>query len=224
VTSHYLEFRDDRGREYQAHELQDGAEYTVVITTAGGLWRYRLGDRVRVDGFLGRTPSLRFLGRDDGVSDRVGEKLAEAHVAAALSATLGGTAEPRFAMIAPDDMAKLPGYTLYIEAEGELPAGLAARLDDALASNPYYAHARRFGQLAPLCVFRIRGGARAAYAAARAAAGQRLGSVKEEALSTCSQWSTVFEGAYVERAARSHLCSITRRHGSAGQQKSFADA
>jgi hypothetical protein len=33
------------------------------MTNAGGLWRYRLDDLVVVDAVLGRTPSIRFVGK-----------------------------------------------------------------------------------------------------------------------------------------------------------------
>src|SRR5262249_29613534 len=63
IESHLFEFLDADGRARLAHELDEGGEYTPLVTTAGGLYRYRLGDRVRVDGFVERTPSLTFVGR-----------------------------------------------------------------------------------------------------------------------------------------------------------------
>jgi len=75
VRSHFFEFMDDQGRIRLSHELRKGADYEVVITTGGGLWRYRLQDRVRVTGSLAKTPCLQFLGRSGNVSDRFGEKL-----------------------------------------------------------------------------------------------------------------------------------------------------
>ena len=86
LRSHFLEFEEDGGGVRLAHELDDGGEYGVVLTTAGGLWRYRLGDRVRVEGRLHATPSLRLVGRTDGVVDRVGEKLSPGFVGAVLAA------------------------------------------------------------------------------------------------------------------------------------------
>ena len=61
-------------RRFPLEKLRKGNEYEVVVTTSGGLWRYRLGDRVLVDGFVQKTPSLRFLGRPGNVSDLFGEK------------------------------------------------------------------------------------------------------------------------------------------------------
>lgn len=67
----------------RAHELRTGESYTVIVTTGGGLWRYRLGDLVEVDGFFGAS-----------VSDLCGEKLAETfatHAIAAASASCACT-------------------------------------------------------------------------------------------------------------------------------------
>lgn len=77
INSHFFEFIDEQGRVHLAHEVRANQTYEVIITTAGGLWRYRMGDTVQVTGFLGQTPSLRFLGRSGNVSDLFGEKLSE---------------------------------------------------------------------------------------------------------------------------------------------------
>jgi hypothetical protein len=40
VRSHFFEFVSADGKVRLAHELSDGAEYSVLLTTSGGLWRY----------------------------------------------------------------------------------------------------------------------------------------------------------------------------------------
>lgn len=71
-----------------------------MITTAGGLYRYDLGDQIRCIGHQGATPRLVFEGRAGLVSDLVGEKLNEAFVAGVIArlpvaATLVPIAEPK---------------------------------------------------------------------------------------------------------------------------------
>ena len=88
VRSHFFEFIDDAGAVYRLHELRAGQTYEVVVTTAGGLWRYRLRDRVQVTGFIGQTPTLRFLARNGNVSDLFGEKLSEAFATEAIQETM----------------------------------------------------------------------------------------------------------------------------------------
>jgi len=63
VQSHFFEFINRTGEILPLSGLQLGEEYELVVTTGGGLWRYRLGDRVRVTDWLERTPCCQFLGR-----------------------------------------------------------------------------------------------------------------------------------------------------------------
>jgi hypothetical protein len=192
VTSHVHEFIDDSGRVHWADDLQDGHSYEVLLTTAGGLYRYRLGDRVRVTGFAGRTPCLRFLGRGNRVVDQCGEKLDEAFVAECLAGVVGPAAA--FALLAPDPRAGCAAYTLYLA--GEAGHDLLARLDDALGANPHYLLARRLGQLAPPRLFRVTGDAHERYAAHVAATATCLGAVKPVALHHHNGWSERFAGHY----------------------------
>src|SRR5262249_30868109 len=68
IHSHFFEFIDGAGDVRPIEALRDDEEYEVVVTTGSGLWRYRLGDRVRVTGWVEKTPSLKFLGRSGNVS------------------------------------------------------------------------------------------------------------------------------------------------------------
>lgn len=201
VESHFFEFLDAEERPWLTHELRPGAEYGVVVTTGGGLYRYRMRDRVRVDGFVGRTPSLSFLGKEDRVSDRRGEKLDDRFVAGALadvSAAAGGAV---FAMLAPDTHGGALCYSLYLECTHPPRADLAELLERALAANPHYALCRRLGQLAPLRVFRIAGSGHHAYIERCRAEGQALGDVKPCALSDRDGWSERFAGRYLDGPA-----------------------
>ncbi len=187
VTSHFFEFADTRGEALRAHELRAGESYSVIVTTGGGLWRYRLGDLVEVDGFIGATPSLRFLGRGASVSDLCGEKLAETFVTRAI-ATACASCEcaPHFALLAPErDRAGRWSYTLF--AEAKLPPELPARLDAELRANPHYAHCRDLGQLGPVTCVPVTDGYQI-FAAASTAPGRRLGDIKPQALSPRTDW------------------------------------
>jgi hypothetical protein len=199
IRSHFFEFVRE-GRAHLAHQLVPGHVYSVVVTTGGGLYRYRLEDRVRVNGFIEKTPSLEFLGKEDHVSDLCGEKLNETFVATALAEVIAkaGVA-PRFALLAPDLSERSPGYTLYIETEVAVPAALSATLDDALARNPQYSYCRALGQLAPLRVYHATAPMFPAYVARCREMGQRMGDIKPLALSARTGWSQVFRGEY-ERA------------------------
>ncbi len=193
VCSHFFEFIDSQDRVHPIEGLQKGEEYEVVTTTAGGLWRYRTGDRARVTGFLEGTPCVKFVGRGASVSDRFGEKISETFVAEALREVFGNI-QPRFALLAPDEDTEGWRYTLYVEESWQ--PHWAESLDRALRRNPHYAYCRELGQLLPARIFGIAGGGYEVYARRMAANGARLGAIKPAMLSRISGWSEVFQGAY----------------------------
>ncbi len=173
LNSAYLEFADANGRTRLADELAVGESLRVIVTTAGGLYRYDMGDRVRCVGHIGATPRLVFEGRADLVSDMVGEKLNEAFVARALAAL--GVA----AALAPRSEPK-PHYELWLDAE-QAPEQAGERIDAALRGNPQYAYARDLGQLGPVIAL-ARPGFSARRNEERARAGWRLGDMKPAAI------------------------------------------
>ena len=143
--SGYFEFLDDAGRSRTSTELEPGASYETVLTTSGGLYRYRAGDVVRCCGHSGGFPVLRFLGRCGVFSDLVGEKLSDAFAADCL-ARVG-----RQGVLMPSPQAA--GYLLIADNEWE-PSDLL-RMEEALCRNPQYAYARKVGQLAALRFLRV---------------------------------------------------------------------
>ncbi|MBX9767835.1 MAG: GH3 auxin-responsive promoter family protein, partial [Bdellovibrionales bacterium] len=72
-----LEFVDLAGRAFFIDEVSEGETYEILLTTSGGLVRYRIGDLVRIGPKYKNTYSVSFLGRAGQVSDLVGEKLTE---------------------------------------------------------------------------------------------------------------------------------------------------
>jgi len=163
ITSHFFEFIDDDGI-HLAHELREGREYRVILTTAGGLTRYDVGDIVRVNGFVEATPSIEFVGRAGDVVDLCGEKLSEPFVRRALESC--GVDAP-VAFLAPRD----DHYALFIDGDADAHA-----IDAALRANPHYDYCRRAGQLGPIDVVAIRSDA---FLASRAG---KIGNVKPRAL------------------------------------------
>ncbi len=130
------------------HELQVGGEYTIILSQKGGLYRYSIGDRVRVTHFYRNTPCLEFLGRSGSISDLVGEKLQEGFVYDALaSLNLEGTC---FQSLIP--VCQPAHYLLLLDRSPLAPETIAHQLDAALCRSPHYHHARLLGQLAPLRV------------------------------------------------------------------------
>jgi len=201
VRSHFFEFIDDDGRPHLAHELAAGGEYSVVLTTSGGLNRYRLHDRVRVAGFVAECPLLRFVGKKNNVSDRFGEKVSEQQVHAALAEVRAD-----FLLVACEGKA----YTLFIESdagESELRR-LGERLEQALRENVHYRYCRELGQLAPVRVFRIVSGGSRRYLAAARERGQRLGEIKPVLLRRDGGWAQVFNGEFMRGTHDQETCAV----------------
>jgi hypothetical protein len=196
IRSHFFEFIDGRGTARTVSELEKASTYSVVVTTAGGLYRYLLRDRIRVDDFVHATPSIRFLGKEDSVSDMCGEKLSEGLVADVLSRLLTAHAPAaRFALVAPDISNSVPRYVLYLESRERVSARLSEELEGALRLNPNYALCIRLGQLYPARVEPVAPGSGERYLERLRALGQRLGDIKPAALSPLTDWHSVFRGA-----------------------------
>ena len=192
VCSHFFEFLDDRGVARIAWDLEPDGEYELVLTTGGGLYRYRLQDRVRVTGFLGQAPCLRFVGKTDRISDLFGEKLSEGFVAGVLDRVARHLGEkPKFALLAPETGGGQPRYVLFLETPSGPPDGLAAALEDGLRENPGYEYCVRLGQLSTSEVACVQKGACERYLDHLGSHGQRLGSVKPSVLSPFTGWRAV---------------------------------
>jgi hypothetical protein len=201
LRSHFLEFipHGSEGETLLAHELEEGGRYSLVVTTGGGLYRYQMGDVVEVTGHFEACPLLRFLGKEDLVSDRYGEKLNERHAREALRGALARHApDAHFAMLAFEEESN--SYTLFIEAEGVRDTALLAladHIEGELRENHHYQYCRDLGQLGYLRVFRVRHGAAETHQAVCRSGGQRAGDVKPAALHVMSDWSRSFEGRFL---------------------------
>jgi hypothetical protein len=173
LTSAFLEFIDRNGCSLLAHELQTDVGYRIVVTTAGGLYRYDTGDQVRCIARNDGVPRLVFEGRCGLVSDLVGEKLDEAFVSGVLARL------PLPAMLTPKSEPK-PHYELRLDGAGDLRE-MGALVEAGLRANPQYAYAHDLGQLGP-----VRSVADPGFSArqnrARAIGGRRMGDHKHVSL------------------------------------------
>jgi hypothetical protein len=154
VTGQFFEFipADEYGTVSPTvlctHEVREGEEYFLLLTNASGLYRYDIGDRVRVTGWSGEAPVVEFLSRDAHSASMAGEKLTEDQVVLAMQracydgirgpssiseASIEFVLAPRF-----DDP---PHYRLYVETGAPVTS---EQFDAALcAVNGEYAGKRR---------------------------------------------------------------------------------
>jgi len=142
VDEVFIELADAKGTLCLLHEACPDREYALLISQAGGLLRYRLGDRVRVTGCWRDTPLLEFVGRIDAVCDLVGEKLHEDQVAGTLRSLLAPDA---YGLLVPVATTIPPCYRLVTDRRD---TRLPERLDRKLQVGHRYREARVLGQLA----------------------------------------------------------------------------
>jgi len=208
VRSHFFEFQElDTLQCRLAHELERGGRYGVVMTTAGGLYRYQMRDEIEVVGFVNQCPQLRFLGRMDGTCDLVGEKLVETHVRSVLDRLWVGLGlTPSFDLLAPAT-GRL-GYRLFVQGlsalvSTEAIARLRTRLDEGLMENPHYRHARRLGQLAAVEIEFLEGSgvsASVAFLRRLRERGQQEGAIKPTCLDAEAGWEDALGVSFVSGA------------------------
>jgi len=199
VSTHFYEFLDtENSKPYLAHELKKNKTYEIVITTGGGLYRYRLYDLVRVEGHFGQAPCLRFLGKTGMISDIHGEKLNETHVRNVLESCFrhyGIT--PDFYFMAPEIKKGTTRYVLHIESRSikHKAREMLDYIDQSLKDNFHYSYCRRLGQLeAPAC-FLLNKGSKELYLQEKTKT-RRLGTLKISCLDKKQGWSKHLPGEY----------------------------
>lgn len=186
LTSHFFEFRSLKDEKiYLAHEIKEGEEYSIILTTSGGLYRYRLNDVVEVTGRAGIFPLISFKRKEDKVSDIFGEKLHEDFLNDLMEKLQLGA---DFYMFAPEE----DRYVLYIKSEN-----IPNNIDKKLRENFHYDYCRKLGQLKELKIFKVKGNPEEDYIWGSVGKGQRMGDIKPTTLSLYSGWDKIFEGEYI---------------------------
>ena len=120
VETHFFEFipvgesESPRPVVLEAHELEEGREYFILLTTSSGLYRYNIQDVVRCMGFFGSSPILEFRHKGAHISSITGEKIAESQVVESVrnACSLTGLS-PQIYTLTPC-WGEPPGYTLYV--------------------------------------------------------------------------------------------------------------
>lgn len=209
VRSHFFEFEtlgasgEFTGKTVQAHETRAGEKYGVIITTGGGLYRYRLLDIVEVTGHVKKCPVLKFLGKYQSVSDLFGEKLNDIHVQNVLAASFKQhQVSPKFCLVAP--LVRPEGgaaYVLYLqtaEAVGsENLKALASAVEVGLGENFHYKYCRDLGQLDAVKLFVISDSALETYNEVYRENGIREGDIKTKILHKDLNWQLRFKGEFL---------------------------
>ncbi|KAK4803114.1 hypothetical protein SAY86_001317 [Trapa natans] len=104
-------------------EVKVGEEYEILITTFAGLYRYRLGDVVKVVGFHNSTPELRFICRRNLLLTINIDKNTEKDLQLAVESAVKVLAEEKLEVVdftSHVDLTTDPGhYVIFWEINGE---------------------------------------------------------------------------------------------------------
>ncbi len=164
ITSSYFEFvpvdeiHSPQPTVLESHELEEGADYFILLTTSSGFYRYNIYDVVRCVGFNGKTPLLTFLNKGSNFSNLTGEKISEFQIVQAVNRTsdqmnlslTAFTLAPCFDSGDPN-----PYYGLFVEESDfrtmELAGEFAVRVERELGrQNHEYYEKRESGRLGPI--------------------------------------------------------------------------
>ncbi|NOS99502.1 MAG: GH3 auxin-responsive promoter family protein [Phycisphaerales bacterium] len=159
----------------RVHELHEGEEYFILLTTSAGFYRYDISDCVRVTGFEGLVPLIEFLHKGDHVASVTGEKITEHQVVQAFGEAAAAVGADAVEFVLAPAWSDPPFYRLYVERGGaaetdmQRSAKLARGVDTQLARlNMEYASKRSGGRLGPIEGVAVRRGAMAGIDGVRA--------------------------------------------------------
>jgi hypothetical protein len=199
INSHFFEFKElESKRVVLLGGVKKGGKYEVIVTTSGGLYRYNTQDIIEVTGFYKKCPLLKFIGRNNNVSDLFGEKLNEFHVNKILQKEFAKRKiNPPFFMMAPEkDKSGEIFYTLFIKEDSNKLK--SQEIDKKLRGNFHYNYCRELGQLKELRIFEITSeNPEKIYFIENQRRGIRLGDIKQKILDSEFNWSSSFEGRFI---------------------------
>lgn len=143
----------------ELHELKKGESYEVVITKFDGLYRYRLGDIIKVVDHYHELPIYELEGRASTLLDITAERTTEEIASIAISEAVCRQSHTLVDFTTLIDMEKSPpSYRFFVElgessdlpaiSTSELEARLSQELDQQLkTANAMYEHHRNGGAI-----------------------------------------------------------------------------
>lgn len=155
---------EERPLTKNLNELKIGSEYEVVATTQAGLYRYRIGDVIKVVDFYNESPEVEFLYRKNQLLNMVSEKTTEEHVLNAISnsfKTIGVNISDY--TVTPDNNVSPGRYVFYIEVKNpskDINIKILSNLMDKelCKANIAYGRQRSKGKLAEVQVKLVKEG------------------------------------------------------------------
>lgn len=145
-----------RERTLECDRLEPGKNYEMIITNLSGLYRYRIGDVVRVNGYEGSSPKLCFHHRRGQVLNVAGEKTSEELLRHAVDVLSRRKNLKIAGWSAYEDHSVSPGrYVLFLETDPVIPpedrGSCRDILEEALAAaSDFYREYIGDGHLSPM--------------------------------------------------------------------------
>jgi hypothetical protein len=142
-----------RRRFLLAHELEEGREYYVFVTTTGGLYRYDMNDVLRPEGMFEKTPRLVFVRKGKDTASLTGEKLTSDQVVAACEGAAQEAGVPLVSFAAEADVGA-SRYAFKVELGKSASGGSRRKLLEGIErrlreQNIEYKGKRESGRLRP---------------------------------------------------------------------------
>lgn len=107
--------------------------YEIVLTNYSGLYRYRLGDVIKVLGYVNESPEIEFLYRRKQVLNMVSEKTTEEHLTNALKNTMRKKELTLVDYTTEADNSISPGrYIIYLELKNKINKNEISMLENTL--------------------------------------------------------------------------------------------
>jgi hypothetical protein len=169
IRHHYFEFIPESQAELaqpetvEATDLVEGQNYFILLTTAGGLYRYNISDLIRCVGYHGRAPLIEFLNKGAHYSSLTGEKLSEHQVIAAVETAQRSSGLRLKSYLLIPTWGDPPFYSLLVEEDDLVSPGMTDGLARAVEielqrQNVEYVNKRDTRRLSPVQILRIRQG------------------------------------------------------------------
>lgn len=140
-------------------DVELGKKYELVVTNRSGLYRYRLGDVVKIVGTHGKTPVVKFCYRRNQIINIAGEKSNQQQFDAAIKrfAELART-EVRGYCVQEDFSGIAPRYLFYMECE-KIPENADGIFEKCMCeANPEYRSCLNMREIEPLHIEYLREG------------------------------------------------------------------
>lgn len=181
-------------------DVEIGEMYELVITNRSGLYRYRLGDVVKVIGFHGKAPVVKFCYRRDQVINIAGEKSNQQQFDMAIKRfTDIVQTEVRGYCVCEDHSGTAPGYLFFMECE-KIPENADEIFEKCMcAANPEYKSCLRLCEINSLHIEFLREGSFRRYEQKLAESGKPMAQSKMPHFLNTEEMKNYFAAQVIHR-------------------------